>query len=127
MKYLVPNTQTRLKIYFDKPMDYEVLQGILESVRSFCTSTIMRDGDSWLPPYYDPYSYNGRYGGNVQMKSVQDQHLIYSILKATMQGLINVLVIGGQDYSVEFEVFDFDWKFLGVGLVSETVRLTDCI
>ena len=108
-------------------MDYEALQGILESVRSFCTSTIMRDGDSWLPPYYDPYSYNGPYGGNVQMRSVQDQHLIYSILKATMQGLINVLVIGGQDYSVEFEVFDFDWKFLGVGLVSETVRLTDCI
>ena len=126
MKYLVPNTQTRLKIFFGTSMDSVILQAVLERVRSFCTSVIMQDGDSWLPSYFDPYSCNGPYGGNVQMQSVQGQHLTWSILKATMQGLLNVLVIGDQDYSVEVEVFDFEWSLVGVGHVIETIRLSNC-
>ena len=126
MKYLVPNTQTRLRIFFGRPMDSVILQTVLEHVRSFCTSVIMQDGDSWLPSYCDPYSCNGPHGGSVQMRSVRDQHLTYSILKATMQGLLNVLVIGGQDYSVEVEVFDFEWGLVGIGLVSEIIRLGNC-
>ncbi len=172
MSYLVPNTQTRLKIFFGKPMDSMILQGyvfsesvfllldqilsleiclgsscsvdmfqgstivfqqailtpklwpsVLESVRSFCTRTITQDGDSWLPPDLDPFSRNGPYGGNVQMRSVQEQHLTYIILRSTMQGLLNVLVIGGEDYDVEVEVFDLDWSLVGVGHVSETIRV----
>ena len=56
------------------------------------------------------------------MRSVQDHHLTYMILKSTMQGLLNVLVIGGQDYDVEVEVYDFDWSLVGVGHVSERIR-----
>ena len=89
--YIVPNTQTRLKIFYGKPMDGVILQSVLESVRSFCSLHILREGDSWLPPDLDPYSRNGPYGGNVQVESAQDRHLTYSILKATMQGLLNVL------------------------------------
>lgn len=91
MNYLVPNTQTRLKIFFGSPIDSVVLQLLLESVRSFCTLIINQDGDSWLPSDLDPYSRNGPYGGNVQMRSVQDQHLTYRILRSTMQGLLNVV------------------------------------
>ena len=121
MSYLVPNTQTRLKIFFGRPMDPVILQGVLESVRSFCTFIIIEDGDSWLPLDLDPYSRNGPYGGNVQMRSVQDHHLTYRILRSTMQGLLNVLVIGEEDYDVEVEVFDLDWSLIGIGHVSETI------
>ena len=72
-------------------MDGIILQTVLENVRSFCSLQITLEGDSWLPPDLDPYSRNGPYGGNVQMLSVQDRHLTYSIVKATMQGLLNVL------------------------------------
>ncbi|CAD6585193.1 MAG: hypothetical protein ASARMPREDX12_001929 [Alectoria sarmentosa] len=115
MNYLVPNTQTRLKIFFGSPIDSVVLQLVLESVRSFCTLIINQDGDSWLPSDLDPYSRNGPYGGNVQMRSVQDQHLTYKILRSTMQGLLNVLVIGGEDYDVEVEVFELDWSLVAIG------------
>ena len=104
-------------------MDSVILQACLESVRSFCTSVIMQDGDSWLPSNLDPYSRNGPYGGNVQIRSVQDRHLTYRILRATMQGLLNVLVISGEDYSVDVEVFDMEWSIVGIGQVSETIRL----
>ena len=40
-----------------------------------------------------------------------------------MQGLLNVLVISGQDYSVDVEIFDMEWSLVGMGLVSETIRL----
>lgn len=72
-------------------MDGMILQSVLESVRSFCSLHIFQEGDSWLPPDLDPYSRNGPYGGNVQVLSVQERHLTYSIVKATMQGLLNVL------------------------------------
>ena len=101
-------------------MDSVILQAVLESVRSFCTLIISRDGDSTLP---DPYSRNGPWGGNVQMQSVQDHHLTWMILKYTMQGLLNVLVIGEQDYEVEVEVFDMNWRLLGAGNVSETIKV----
>ena len=104
-------------------MDSVILQAVLESVRRFCTLVITQDGDSWLPPDLDPYSCNGPYGGRVQMQSVQDQHLTYKILRSTMQGLINVLVIGGEDYDVEVEVFDLDWSLIGHGHVSERIRI----
>lgn len=42
-----------------------------------------------------------------------------------MQGLLNVLVIGGEDYDVEVEVFDWDWSLVGVGHVSETIRVAN--
>lgn len=121
MSYLVPNTQTRLNIFFGRPMDSVILQALLESVRNFCAITINRDGDSILRP--DPYSRNGPWGGNVQMRSVQDHHLTWMILKYTMQGLLNVLVIGEQESEVEVEVFDMDWILLGIGNVGETIRL----
>lgn len=38
-----------------------------------------------------------------------------------MQGLLNVLVIGEEDYDVEVEVFDLDWSLIGIGHVSETI------
>lgn len=123
MSYLVPNTRTRLQIFFGRPMDSVILQAVLESVRSFCTFAITQEGDSWLPSDLDPYSRNGPYGGNVRMRSVQDQHLTYSVLKSTMQGLLDVLVIGGQDYDVEVEVFNLDWSLIGTGQVSETIRV----
>ncbi len=41
----------------------------------------------------------------------------------SMQGLLNVLVIQGHDYSVEVEVFDLDWSLVGMGHVSERTRL----
>lgn len=104
-------------------MDSVILQAVLESVRSFCTFAITQEGDSWLPSDLDPYSRNGPYGGNVRMRSVQDQHLTYSVLKSTMQGLLDVLVIGGQDYDVEVEVFNLDWSLIGTGQVSETIRV----
>lgn len=119
MSYLVPNTQTRLNVFFGKPMDSVILQALLESVRSFCTFIINRDGDSDLYQY----SRNGPWGGNVQMRSVQDHQLTWMILKSTMQGLLNVLVIGEEDYEVEVEVFDMDWRLLGVGNVSEMIRV----
>ena len=53
------------------------------------------------------------------MRSVQDQHLTYKVLRSTMQGLLNILVIGGQDYDVEVEVFDLDWSLVAIGSVSE--------
>lgn len=40
-----------------------------------------------------------------------------------MQGLLNVLVIGGEDCDVEVEVFDLDWSLVGIGHVSETIRV----
>lgn len=123
MTYLVPNTQTRLKIFFGSAMDSVILQTVLESVRSFCTLVINQDGDSWLPSDLDPYSRNGPYGGNVRMRSVQDQHLTYKTLRSTMQGLLNVLVIGGEDYDVEVEVFDWDWSLVAIGSVSERIRV----
>lgn len=55
------------------------------------------------------------------MRSVRDHHLTYTILKSTMQGLLNVLVIGEQNYDVEVEVFDLDWSLVGVGHVSERI------
>lgn len=125
MVYVVPNTQTRLKIFFGKAMDSMILQTVLESVRSFCTFIILEDGDSWLPSNLDPYCRNGPYGGNVQMRSAHDQHLTYRILRSTMQGLLNVLVIGGEDYDVEVEVFDWDWILIGIGHVSETIRMAN--
>lgn len=125
MSYNVPNTQTRLKIFFGRPLDSVILQGVLESVRSFCTFVITHDGDSRLPPDLDPYSCNGPYGGNVRMRSVQNQHLTYRILRSTMQGLLNVLVIGGEDYDVEVEVFNWDWSLVGIGHVSETIRVAN--
>ena len=57
------------------------------------------------------------------MRSVQEQHLTYLILRSTMQGLLNVLVIGGEDCDVEVEVFDLDWSLVGIGHVSETIRV----
>lgn len=123
MTYLVPNTQTRLKIFFGSAMDSVILQTVLESVRSFCTLVINQDGDSWLPSDLDPYSRNGPYGGNVRMRSVQDQHLTYKTLRSTMQGLLNVLVIGGEDYDVEVEVFDWDWSLVAIGSVSKRIRV----
>lgn len=42
-----------------------------------------------------------------------------------MQGLLNVLVIGGEDYDVEVEVFDWDWSLVGIGHVSETIRVAN--
>lgn len=123
MSYLVPNTQTRLKIYFGSPMDSVILQTVLESVRRYCTLVINQDGDSWLPSDLDPYSHNGPYGGNVRMRSVQDQHLTYRILRSTMQGLLNVLVIGGEDYNAEVEVFGLDWSLVATGNVSERIRV----
>lgn len=123
MSYLVPNTRTRLQIFFGRPIDSVILQAVLESVRSFCTFAITQEGDSWLPSDLDPYSRNGPYGGNVRMRSVQDQHLTYSVLRSTMQGLLDVLVIGGQDYDVEVEVFNLDWSLIGTGQVSETIRV----
>ena len=57
------------------------------------------------------------------MRSVQDHQLTWMILKSTMQGLLNVLVIGEEDYEVEVEVFDMDWRLLGVGNVSEMIRV----
>ena len=59
------------------------------------------------------------------MQSVQGHHLTYIILKSTMQGLLNVLVIGEQDYDVEVEVFDLDWSLVGVGHVSERIRVSN--
>lgn len=100
-------------------MDSVILQVVLESVRGFCTLVISQDGDSQLPSDLDPYSYNGPYGGDVRMRSVQDQHLTYKVLRSTMQGLLNILVIGGQDYDVEVEVFDLDWSLVAIGSVSE--------
>lgn len=125
MSYLVPNTQTRLEIFFGKPMESVILQAVLESVRSFCTFAITHQGDSWLPSDLDPYSCNGPYGGNVRMRSAQDQHLTYRFLRSTMQGLLDVLVIGGQDYDVEVKVFDLDGSLIGTGQVSETIRIAN--
>lgn len=56
------------------------------------------------------------------MRSVQDRHLTYRILRSTMQGLLNVLIIGEEDYDVEVEVFDLDGSLVGIGHVSETIR-----
>ena len=104
-------------------MNSVILQNLLESVRNFCGFVIHQEGDSWLPPELDPYSRNGPNGGNIQMQSVPDRHLTYTILKSTMQGLLNVLVIGGQDYDVEVEVFDLNWSLVGVGHVNERIRV----
>ena len=57
------------------------------------------------------------------MRSVQDQHLTYKTLRSTMQGLLNVLVIGGEDYDVEVEVFDWDWSLVAIGSVSKRIRV----
>lgn len=57
------------------------------------------------------------------MRSVQDQHLTYRILRSTMQGLLNVLVIGGEDYNAEVEVFGLDWSLVATGNVSERIRV----
>ena len=59
------------------------------------------------------------------MRSVQEQHLTYIILRSTMQGLLNVLVIGGQDYDAEVEVFDLDWNLIGIGRVGERIRVAN--
>ena len=123
MNYLMPNTRTRLKIFLHGPIDSEILQVVLEKVRSFCTMVITQDGDSWLPPDLDPYICNGLNGGYVQMRPVHDEHLTYRILRSTMQVLLNVLVIGGEDFGVEVEVFDIDWILVGIGLVSERIRI----
>ena len=74
-------------------MDSMNLQAVLERVRSFFTSAIMQDANAWLPSHLGPYSCNGPYGGNVQMRSVQDQHLTCSILRVAMPDLLNVVVI----------------------------------
>lgn len=73
-------------------MDSAILQAVPECVHSFFISVTMQDGGGWLPSHLDPCRCNGPYGVNVQMRSVQDQHLTYSSLKASSQGLLNVSV-----------------------------------
>ena len=40
-----------------------------------------------------------------------------------MQGLINVLLIAREEYDVQVEIFDLDWSLVGMGNVSEGIRV----
>ncbi|MCJ1454507.1 hypothetical protein MMC28_004860 [Mycoblastus sanguinarius] len=101
-------------------MDIETLQKLLQSVRDFCAFIIRDSGDSWLPPSLDPYTWNGPYGGSLMTRSVLDQHITFGIMKSTMQGLLDILVIGEKNYQVDVEISDLNCGLMGVANVTET-------
>ena len=103
--YNVPNTQTRLRISPGSPMNARYLQNMLHSVRRFCNLEIIRGGDRQLPPDQDPFR-RTLSGTDLVVTSYSLHHMTYVILKNIMRGLLDVLIVGKEDYEVTFDVWD---------------------
>ena len=103
--YLVPNTTTRLLVIFGSPIDSVPLQRILQSVRAQCNYQIIREGDGPLPSHRDPFAFESS-GADLVVSSITPEHLTYSVLRNTMQGLLDVLVIGKVDCDAIFYIWE---------------------
>ncbi|KAK3169843.1 hypothetical protein OEA41_009227 [Lepraria neglecta] len=104
--YQVPDKQTRLRIFFGSPMIDRYLQGVLQSVHSFCSREILRGGDRRLPRDQDPFRRIIFGADLVVITSWPAHHMTYGVLKNIIRGLLDVLVVGEEDLEATFEVWD---------------------
>ena len=81
------------------------LQGILQSVYSFCGRAILRGRDRRLPRVQDPFK-RILYAADFVITSWPAHHITYSTLKDIIRGFLDVLVVGEDDLEVTFEVWD---------------------
>ena len=95
-------------------MPSEMLDDTLMEVRASCEDVLKRYGNVELPSSLDPFVTLGRTGGNITIRSVPGKILRYANVRATMQGLINVLVIGALDCEAEAEIEQIGKGVVGI-------------
>ncbi|KAK3167238.1 hypothetical protein OEA41_010364 [Lepraria neglecta] len=120
ISYLVPNTQTRLEFFVGAPMDSKVLLPVFRNIRRGCEYMIYRYGDKQLPSELDPLTRIGPSGhGDLDIGSINDLHLTYKILEATMLGFIEVLITQECNCEARVEIFYANLGLVGMGSVTD--------
>ena len=97
ISYNVLGTQTRLDVYIGTLMNRYALGHALIYVQQHCERLIDIFGpDIQLPPERDPLVLRGPFGSDIAIGSTPGQHLKYSAVVDTMNGLYEVLYIQGK-------------------------------
>ena len=99
-------------------MDSTLLENVYELIGGYCAYVINVSGDKRLSQDMDPLRRNGSEGSYLAVRSANGQHLNYSILEDTMQGLYNVLVGRSCDNEATFGIFHAESGLVGMGKVA---------
>ena len=121
IKFHVPHTS--IYLYFDLGFrcEEEGIRSTIISARSYCAQHLAQKGDVPLPSSEDPFHEDLGYGAAINVVSVKPDHpLTWGILKNTMDGLWEFLIVEGRFSESTFDIVHKDWGIIvGRGTIIE--------
>ena len=120
IRYHVRNTQTTLYFHLGFPCKEEGIRNTIISARIYCEGELERRGDEPLPRSHDPFREDLGYGAAIDVFSARPDHrLTWGILKDTMDGLWEFLVVNGRSQESEFDIYHGALDLVGRGRITE--------
>lgn len=117
IRYHVPNTQTTLYFHLGFACMEEGIRNTIISARIYCEE---RRGDDPLPTSHDHFREDLGYGAAIDIVSARPDHrLTWGMLKDTMDGLWEFLVVGGRFQESEFHIYHRALDLVGRGRITE--------
>ncbi|KAL6720158.1 hypothetical protein ACLMJK_002079 [Lecanora helva] len=95
-------------------MALAALGGTLMEAQDICEEIIEKHGNIRLPSIMDPFVAFGSDGGKITVASVPGKTLRCATIRATMQGLIDVLILTMRDCEAEVEIEEAGAGIVGI-------------
>lgn len=123
IRYAVPNSQITMYFYLGFRIDELAMQHTIDAARNYCDLQIEMSGDGPLPQTEQPFHDDLGYGASIYVVAVKPRRPItWVLLKGIIQGLWDVLVVGGRYKEAEFHVFYANMGSVGRGTITEAPK-----
>ena len=118
--YQVPNTMTILCFHLGFRCKEAGIISTINSARDYCEQQLVQKGDGPLPRNEDPFHEDLAYGAAIDVLSSQPNHrLTWGILKDSMEGLWEFLVVDGRFVESEFDIYHGTLDLVARGTIRE--------
>lgn len=120
--YHIPFTRTTLYIRLADRLPIFGMSSTLLVAIDYVETHIDRHGDGWLSGHDDPFSCDQGLGVTVSVRSIQGQHMTYGILRSTLKGIRDFLLVNHRYVGAMFEVAERGIGMVGSGVVEASPR-----